>query len=143
MPRSPSSSTNTCGASTTSPRTSHAAATSRAIDAPSLCPTSTGRSSPSAAHSAGTTSAASSCMNRGVRFPVGRSEKPWPSAGVGHRAATGGRGDPAVDASPEADRAESLVQEQQRRECGVAGDVVVLDAPTGDVEERQVGHARP
>ena len=85
------SSTNTCGAITTSPRTSAAAACSSAIDAPSLCPISTGRSSPSAVpqrrHHGGRLLVHEARGARGRR----RVGPAVPQPGVGHRPPPGGR----------------------------------------------------
>ena len=62
-------STNTCGAIATTLCTGRpdAPAWINAIEAPSECPISIGRSMPSSSSSAGSTSSASSCMKRDVR----------------------------------------------------------------------------
>ena len=117
IPAIEQSSTNTCGASRTSPATEPPApANSRAIEAPSLWPISTGRSIPRRS---------SSCGQDGVGLVVhvvdrarlvDHGTRPVAVARVDdHRRPTRLASHVVGERAPEVDRAEALVEEHQRR----------------------------
>ena len=145
------SSTTTCGAIATSPATGRPApACSRAIDAPSLWPTSTGRSIPRSASSAGSTTSASWCMYGHRPRQRRRSAVAVARPGVRDDAPTGRLVQRGRHAAPELDAAEPLVQQDERRLVARPIDDVELDArddhaavtPAGGRAGRSAGSCR-
>src|SRR5215470_11567737 len=95
-----------------------------AIEPPSLWPTRIGSAASSWGRSSGSTSSASSWKKAGVRGSAGGSERPWPKR---EKAITR-----RPEAAPQPDRAEPLVEEDERPPRRVAGVLGGLDAQAAD-----------